>query len=131
MTALQGIGVRLHIDDFGTGQSSLHALRSFPIDALKIDGSFIRELGDVEQTSELVRIIVEIGRVLGMAVVAECVETADQAQRLRAMGCENAQGWLYAPALPGPDAGELLGLALAEVAVGRHGPVPVAVATRA
>ncbi|WP_199424325.1 EAL domain-containing protein [Actinotalea solisilvae] len=112
MTELHALGVRLHIDDFGTGQSSLHALRSFPVDALKIDGSFIRELGDVRQTTELVRIIVEIGAVLGMDVVAECVETSDQAQRLREMGCANAQGWLYAKALPGDEAGALLGRAL-------------------
>ena len=112
MHALHALGVRLHIDDFGTGQSSLHALRSFPVDALKIDGSFIRELGGVAQTTELVRIIVEIGAVLGMDVVAECVETTDQADRLQAMGCANAQGWLYARALPGADAGALLGQVL-------------------
>lgn len=109
MDELHDMGLMLHIDDFGTGQSSLHALRSFPVDALKIDGSFIRELGCVEETTELVRIIVEIGRVLGLDVVAECVETPDQADRLRAMGCDNAQGWLYAKALPGREAGALIG----------------------
>ncbi|MBX9246320.1 EAL domain-containing protein [Actinotalea ferrariae] len=111
MDELHAIGVCLHIDDFGTGQSSLNALRSFPVDALKIDGSFIREMADV-QTGELVRIIVEIGQVLGLEVVAECVETPDQATTLQAMGCENAQGWLYGRAVPGADAGLMLGRSL-------------------
>ena len=109
MTDLHGLGVRLHIDDFGTGQSSLHALRTFPVDALKIDGSFIRELGQVEQTTELVRIIVDMGKALGLDVVAECVETTEQAEHLQGLGCANAQGWLYARAMPGADAGALLG----------------------
>ena len=115
MADLHALGVLLHIDDFGTGQSSLHALRSFPVDALKIDGSFIRELGVEDQTTELVRIIIEIGRVLGLSVVAECVETPEQAERLREMGCGQAQGWLYARALPGDEAGALLGQPLALV----------------
>ena len=115
MADLHDLGVLLHIDDFGTGQSSLHALRSFPVDALKIDGSFIRELGVVDQTTELVRIIIEIGHVLGLSVVAECVETPEQAERLRAMGCGQAQGWLYARALPGDEAGTLVGQPLALV----------------
>ncbi|HUG84584.1 MAG TPA: EAL domain-containing protein, partial [Euzebya sp.] len=115
MASLRGRGVRLHVDDFGTGQSSLHALRTFPVDALKIDGSFIRELGVVAQTTELVRIILEMGRVLGLEVVAECVETVQQADQLRGMGCQDAQGWLYAKALPGDDAGRLLGTCMSHV----------------
>lgn len=109
MARLRELGVRLHIDDFGTGQSSLHALRSLPATTLKIDGSFICDLGLVDQTTELVRIIVEIGQVLGLSVVAECVETPQQAQFLRAMGCTFAQGWLYARAVAGPEAGAMLG----------------------
>jgi diguanylate cyclase (GGDEF)-like protein/PAS domain S-box-containing protein len=112
MQELRDIGLRLHIDDFGTGQSSLHALRSFPVDALKIDGSFIRELGKATQTSELVGIIVAMGRTLGLEVVAECVETVDQAERLQDMGCRSAQGWLYARAVPGEEAGQLVGSSL-------------------
>ncbi|MDT0165896.1 EAL domain-containing protein [Actinotalea sp. AC32] len=117
MTALRALGVRLHVDDFGTGQSSLHALRDFPVDALKIDGSFVRDLGRVEQTTQLVRIIVEMGQVLGLDVIAECVEEQDQADRLRDMGCTDAQGFLFARALPGPEAEAMLGLP-AVVAVG-------------
>jgi EAL domain-containing protein (putative c-di-GMP-specific phosphodiesterase class I) len=109
MTDLHDLGVRLHIDDFGTGQSSLNALRTLPVDALKIDGSFIREITDVQRTTDLVGIIVHMGKVLGLDVIAECVETHEQADQLTTMGCLNAQGWLYAAAVPGPAAGRLLG----------------------
>ncbi|NTW38804.1 MAG: EAL domain-containing protein [Cellulomonadaceae bacterium] len=109
MGQLRALGVRLHIDDFGTGTSSLHALRTLPVDALKIDGSFVRDLAHDPQTASLVAVIVEMGRALGVGVVAECVETTDQADQLRAMGCADAQGWLYATALPGDEAGRLLG----------------------
>lgn len=111
--ALRDVGVALHIDDFGTGHSSLAALRNLPVDAIKIDGSFIRGMAN-EQTGELVRIIVEIGRVLGLEVVAECVETPDQAAALAAMGCASAQGWLYSRAVTGDRAGRLIGRDLAE-----------------
>lgn len=117
MTDLRQIGVGLHIDDFGTGHSSLNALRAFPVDALKLDQSFVRALGVDPRTTELVRIIVEMGRTLEMDVVAEGVETAEQAQRLREMGCGTAQGWLYAEAMPGPEAVRLLGTRFAETAV--------------
>lgn len=112
MAELRDLGVRLHVDDFGTGTSSLHALRSFPVDALKIDGSFVRELGGRSPAAPLVSVIIQMGRALGLGVVAECVETADQAERLRALGCADAQGWLYAKALPGDEAGALLGTTL-------------------
>lgn len=121
MTALRDLGLRLHIDDFGTGQSSLHALRSLPVDALKIDGSFVRELGHQNETAELVGIIVAMGRTLGLDVVAECVETLDQAQRLATLGCRTAQGWLYARALPGDEVGELLGASVAPSSAGGTG----------
>ncbi|WP_182112941.1 MULTISPECIES: EAL domain-containing protein [unclassified Actinotalea] len=114
MDELHAVGVTLHVDDFGTGQSSLHALRHFPVDALKIDGSFIREMDD-PPTAELVRVILEIGQVLGLDVVAECVETPEQAERLRALGCRHAQGWLFGRAVPGDEAGRLLGRRLAPV----------------
>lgn len=109
MADLHATGVRMHIDDFGTGQSSLHALRAFPVDALKIDQSFVQQIDVDAQTTELVRIIVGMGRTLGLDVVAEGVQTPQQADRLRSMGCDTAQGWLYAAALPGDEAGALLG----------------------
>ena len=119
MADLHAAGVRLHIDDFGTGQSSLNALRAFPVDALKIDQSFIRQLDLDVQTNELVRIIVAMGHTLGMGVVAEGVETQSQADQLRSMGCATAQGWLYSPAMPGAAAGELLGAPVADLAAAR------------
>ncbi len=109
MAELRATGVRLHIDDFGTGHSSLGALRAFPVDALKIDQSFVAQLATDHQTSELVRIIVAMGRTLGMEVVAEGVETPEQEERLRLLGCGQAQGWLYARAVPGDEAGAMLG----------------------
>ncbi len=109
MNDLRELGVRLSIDDFGTGQSSLHTLRSFAVDVLKIDGAFVRGMESDPQLARLVTVILELGRALGLDVVAECVETAEQEQLLRSMGCSNAQGWLYSKAIPGAEAGELLG----------------------
>ena len=109
MQQLREVGVHLHIDDFGTGRSSLTALRAFPVDALKIDRSFVREIDVDARATELVRVIVGMGLTLGLDVVAEGVETGEQAVQLRGMGCQTAQGWLYAAALPGDEAGLLLG----------------------
>uniref|UniRef100_UPI002028E700 putative bifunctional diguanylate cyclase/phosphodiesterase n=1 Tax=Actinotalea sp. C106 TaxID=2908644 RepID=UPI002028E700 len=128
MGALRATGVGLHIDDFGTGQSSLHALRTLPVDALKIDGSFIDELTTTGRAADLVEIILHMGRVLGLGVIAEQVETSAQAARLREMGCTDAQGWLYASALPGEQIGPLLGSLLPELppATPEEGIQPVA-----
>ncbi|NCT92771.1 EAL domain-containing protein [Cellulomonas sp. APG4] len=108
MGRLKAEGLRLHIDDFGTGHSSLAALRGFPVDALKIDGAFVAELGVVEQTTELVRVIVGMGRALDLEVVAEHVETPEQHAHLRRLGCTHAQGWLYGRAVPAGDATPLV-----------------------
>jgi diguanylate cyclase (GGDEF)-like protein/PAS domain S-box-containing protein len=104
MDRLHAVGVRLHVDDFGTGQSSLHALRTFPVDALKIDGSFTSEIMDDPQTAQLVAVIVQMGRALRLEVIAECVETDAQAGMLRSMGCGLAQGWFYSKAVPAEQA---------------------------
>ena len=108
MDELHAHGLRLHLDDFGTGHSSLHLLRTFPVDALKIDGSFVRELTVVDSTTALVRTMVAMGAALGVDVVAECVETTEQADELRDMGCGSVQGWLFGQALPPAEAGELV-----------------------
>lgn len=109
MSALRGLGVRLHIDDFGTGHSSLSALQTLPVDTVKIDGSFVREMTETPRAAALIGIIVRMAEVLGLAVVAECVETAEQARLLRSMGCDDVQGWLVSKAVPGKMAGDLLG----------------------
>jgi diguanylate cyclase (GGDEF)-like protein/PAS domain S-box-containing protein len=113
MDEFHSMGLQIHMDDFGTGHSSLHLLRTFPFDALKIDGSFVRELGTDNQTAALVRAIIAMGDALDVDVIAECVETLQQAEELQAMGCHTVQGWLYAPALPPADAGRLLDTNLA------------------
>jgi len=124
MDDLRGRGLRLHIDDFGTGHSSLNVLRTFPVDALKIDGSFVRELAVVDRTTALVRTIVAIGQALGVDVVAECVETDEQAEALRAMGCAEAQGWLFGKALPAEEAGALVGRTVGPLTPAAAPPAP-------
>ncbi|MFN8077724.1 MAG: bifunctional diguanylate cyclase/phosphodiesterase [Kineosporiaceae bacterium] len=100
---LRGWGVRLSIDDFGTGYSSLSYLRRFPVDEVKIDRSFVADVTQWESERELVRAVVDLGRALRLDVVAEGVETPEQLQALRAMGCERAQGFLWAePVRGGP-----------------------------
>jgi diguanylate cyclase (GGDEF)-like protein/PAS domain S-box-containing protein len=97
---LREIGVRLCIDDFGTGYSSLSYLHELPIDALKIDRSFIGAIGQDHRKHKIVQSILLLGKGLGIEVVAEGVETAQQAEALRKLGCERAQGYYYARPMP-------------------------------
>jgi EAL domain-containing protein (putative c-di-GMP-specific phosphodiesterase class I) len=99
LQALRRLGVRLSIDDFGTGYSSLAYLKRFPIGKLKIDRSFVRGLPDDGRDAGIVRAILQMARALDMKVVAEGVESEAQREFLRAAGCDQFQGWLYAPAL--------------------------------
>jgi EAL domain-containing protein (putative c-di-GMP-specific phosphodiesterase class I) len=96
--ALKAGGVVLAIDDFGTGYSSLSYLRRLPVDILKIDKCFVQSVAEVD-SAKIVAAIVNLGHDLGMVVAAEGVETAAQAQVLRALGCDLAQGIWYAPPL--------------------------------
>lgn len=97
---LHARGLQVHVDDFGTGYSSLQALHRLPIDALKIDKSFVTGLGRDDRTAELVQTIVQLGRNLGVVVIAEGVETPDQHACLRDLGCSWGQGYLFSPAVP-------------------------------
>jgi diguanylate cyclase (GGDEF)-like protein len=97
--ALARLGVRMSIDDFGTGYSSLSYLKRFPIGKLKIDRSFIQGLPADESDAGIVRAILQMARALGMRCVAEGVETEAQRQFLQDEGCDEFQGWLFAPAL--------------------------------
>jgi EAL domain-containing protein (putative c-di-GMP-specific phosphodiesterase class I) len=103
-------GVGLHLDDFGTGYSSLSALHRFPVDALKIDRSFVAELATDDAGSEvIIRSTVAMAHSLGLPVIAEGIETPAQLRRLRALGCEFGQGHLFSPALGADDLSALLG----------------------
>jgi diguanylate cyclase (GGDEF)-like protein len=97
---LAGLGVALSIDDFGTGYSSLAHLKRFPLHELKIDKSFIDGLGRDADDSAIVAAVIALAHALELSVVAEGVETAEQLQRLRTLGCEQAQGYYFAR--PGP-----------------------------
>jgi EAL domain-containing protein (putative c-di-GMP-specific phosphodiesterase class I) len=92
---LKELGVYLELDDFGTGYSSLTFARTFPIDALKIDRSFIEGLAHNDEDHAIVSAVISMARALGLGVVAEGVETAEQASQLRLMGCSLAQGYLF------------------------------------
>ena len=96
---LREAGVRVGLDDFGTGYSSLSYLQSFPLDFVKIDQSFVREL-DVGATGAIVASIIDLSHALGMDVVAEGVETLSQLDQLLGLGCDRAQGFLFASAGP-------------------------------
>jgi EAL domain-containing protein (putative c-di-GMP-specific phosphodiesterase class I) len=94
--SLHRLGVSLLMDDFGTGYSSLNHLHSFPFDVLKIDRSFVGRMTEGDQPLQIVRTIIELARVMGMDVVAEGIETSEQYQLLRQLGCRYAQGFLFA-----------------------------------
>ncbi|HJU55042.1 MAG TPA: EAL domain-containing protein [Pyrinomonadaceae bacterium] len=99
LSRLRNLGLRISMDDFGTGYSSLSHLRRFPIDTLKIDRSFVTQMGDDEENAEIVRTIVGLAQNLGMDVVAEGVETPEQVETLTALGCEYGQGYFFSKPL--------------------------------
>ena len=108
LRALSGMGVRLAVDDFGTGYSSLSYLAQFPLDVLKIDQSFVRDLVDRSDVGCVVSAIVGLAHSLNLTVVAEGVETPAQLEFLRDLGCEEIQGYLYSRPLTVGDFEELL-----------------------
>jgi sensor c-di-GMP phosphodiesterase-like protein len=105
---LSKLGYQIAIDDFGTGYSSLAYLRTFPVDLLKIDRTFVTGLGTNAQDTAIVTAVMAMAGSLGLAVVAEGVETAEQLAELRRLGCSMAQGHHMAPALPLDEALDLL-----------------------
>jgi EAL domain-containing protein (putative c-di-GMP-specific phosphodiesterase class I) len=95
LNKLKAVGVRLSIDDFGTGYSSLSYLHRFKFDTLKIDRSFISQMDDKIESSQIVQAIITLAHNMGMEVVAEGVETSEQASQLKSLGCEYAQGYFF------------------------------------
>jgi EAL domain-containing protein (putative c-di-GMP-specific phosphodiesterase class I) len=108
LSELKALGVRLDIDDFGTGYSSLSRLQHFPVDRLKIDRSFISCMDTDADTREIIRIIIMLAHGLGLKVVAEGVETQVQADMLKDLDCELAQGYLYSRPVPSEEIDQLL-----------------------
>ncbi|GAA4822255.1 EAL domain-containing protein [Streptomyces ziwulingensis] len=120
LQALSDMGVQIAIDDFGTGYSNLAYLSRLPVSVLKLDGSFVRGFQydarsaerEADRTSPADEVIVEamvqLAHRLGLSVTAECVETSDQATRLRRIGCDTGQGWLYSRPVPPDRISELL-----------------------
>ena len=105
---LRALGGRISMDDFGTGYSSLSYLRSFPFDKIKIDQSFVRDMGQHDDSIAIVRAVAGLGRNLGMSTTAEGVETNEQLGRLRAEGCTEVQGYLFSRPLPASEVPRLL-----------------------
>ncbi|MFT4647128.1 MAG: diguanylate cyclase (GGDEF)-like protein/PAS domain S-box-containing protein [Glaciecola sp.] len=116
MDEIRAMGFPLAMDDFGTGHSSLGCLHAFPIDVLKIDRDFIKNLGDSREFTAVVQAIVTLAHHLDLEVVAEGVETAGQLAQLQVLGCQYAQGYLFSKPLPAASACELLREGLPRVA---------------
>ncbi|MEE4490268.1 putative bifunctional diguanylate cyclase/phosphodiesterase [Streptomyces sp. BE230] len=115
LQSLSDMGVRIAIDDFGTGYSNLAYLSRLPVSVLKLDGAFVHGFRYEDGThpspadETIVEAMVQLAHRLGLTVTAECVETAGQAERLRRIGCDTGQGWLYSRAVAPERIGELLG----------------------
>lgn len=110
LKSLKDLGVSIALDDFGTGYSGLGYLNSFPIDKIKIDQSFIRDIGVKPKAVELIRAAINIGQNLGLTTLAEGIETPEQLEILRALGCQQGQGFLFSRAIPASEIADTLKL---------------------
>jgi EAL domain-containing protein (putative c-di-GMP-specific phosphodiesterase class I) len=132
LAALKGIGVQLALDDFGAGNSSLSYMTRFPIDTLKIDTAFVRDMTTDAGGAGFVNAVINLGHSLHMLVVAEGVETAEQEGMLRAQHCPEAQGFFFSNPLAATDirslvlgkGGQRAGLERRAIGVGAHPQAP-------
>jgi EAL domain-containing protein (putative c-di-GMP-specific phosphodiesterase class I) len=108
LTQLRAMGVKISLDDFGTGYSSLSYLKRFPVDTLKIDQSFVRDIATDQDSAAIVKAIISLGHNLNLTVLAEGIETVDQFQFLLQNGCDEGQGYLMSRPIPNRDFLQLL-----------------------
>ncbi|MDQ0467167.1 putative bifunctional diguanylate cyclase/phosphodiesterase [Labrys wisconsinensis] len=108
MTQLRQLGVRLSLDDFGTGYSSLSYLRKYPFEKIKIDSSFVKDIGHDAGSAAIVRAVASLGRDLGMSILVEGIETTEQFERVKAEGCTEGQGYLFGRPVPSHEIREVL-----------------------
>jgi EAL domain-containing protein (putative c-di-GMP-specific phosphodiesterase class I) len=108
MHRLKSLGVKLALDDFGTGYSSLSYLKQFPLDVLKVDQSFVRNITTDPGDAAITRAVVMLARSFGMSVIAEGVETGDHLAFIAGLGCEEYQGYLFSKPVSAIDATALL-----------------------
>ncbi len=108
LTRLRALGLLIYVDDFGTGYSSLNYLRRFPLDALKIDQSFVRDLDQAAEGRAVTKAIVAVASALGLETVAEGIETPRQREILLQLGCRRGQGYLFGRPQPAEEVEALL-----------------------
>ncbi len=108
MIGLKKVGFKISVDDFGSGFSSLNLLKEFPANTLKIDKAFLDETTNSQRSKDIVKSIVDMAKNINMEVICEGVETREQADFLKEIGCEMAQGYLFAKPMPREDFEELL-----------------------
>jgi EAL domain-containing protein (putative c-di-GMP-specific phosphodiesterase class I) len=108
LTRIKEMGIRIAIDDFGVGYSSLATLKRLPLDTIKIDRAYIRDLVNVDANRELTKATIAVGKALSMTIVAQGVETKEQAEYLRRNACTELQGFLISEPVPADKIAELL-----------------------
>jgi len=108
LEVLKSAGVRIALDDFGTGFASLSHLKQFPVDFIKIDKAFVRDIADDADDAAIVRAVLNLGRAMSLGVIAEGVETTAQAAYLQQQGCDFVQGYLFGRPQPAHEVPKLL-----------------------
>jgi EAL domain-containing protein (putative c-di-GMP-specific phosphodiesterase class I) len=108
LNALKTLGLRISVDDFGTGYSSLSYLKRFPVDALKIDQSFVRDVVHDTDSAAIVKAVISLAHILNLRVIAEGVETEAQCEFLRENGCDEVQGYYFGRPMSVQDFGKVL-----------------------